>query len=132
MLARTPAIARGALLRVPNGTFVVMGFDGHDAAACPVLQIPDTRHRADVSLNWVDAMLLGVDSNSVVRGAPIVLRGARKYACVGAIGHDLMARINRAVNKEIQAREWEESQGWPRSPRRNDLEFLTSQKPHAK
>jgi len=109
MLARTPAIARGALLRVPNGMFVVLGFDGHDAAACPVLQRPHARHRADVSLNWVDAMLLGVDSQSVVRAAPIVLRSARKYTCVGAIGHDLMGRINRAVNTEIQVREWEEN-----------------------
>lgn len=101
------SVSCGDILRVNNARFLVVSHDGMNAAACPVIEDADMRHRADIQLSWSDSMTLGLRGEATIRCTPMIVRRADRQEWTGRIDGAAMAVIKARVQREmeIQARE---------------------------
>lgn len=75
----------------------------------PIKKGPDTRHRADVHLSLYDAGLLGLDPRDFVRCVPFITEPRQVWRLGQAVPVPLMERIDKAVSKEMEMQEYEDS-----------------------
>ena len=100
----SPALTVGDVVRWRGSLHVIAGIQSGRAALCPVLPARTVRHRADILIEFPDTLYLGVVDGALIRCKPFVFNNAHRLTKDGALSPALMSRVQRAIERELDAR----------------------------
>lgn len=100
-------IQTGSVVWWRNGRYLVASVTDRSVAICPIEDDPCPCHRADVALDWFEALSLQVDSGYVIRCVPFGVPVSSVVLAGGLAFGALMARVQVGISKEVQARAFE-------------------------